>query len=134
MTYRSTVLLLCPAAIAGVAAWLRALKWQSQSTAVLREIRKSAKESVAETRALHRTLRRQRGAINDIHRYLVPVSKGVDSLCANSSATLRSSYTCSAQLHTWPLLITRDDLMECAAKSISESAITIAGALPRVIG
>jgi hypothetical protein len=34
------------------------------------------KENVAETRALHRTLRHQRGAINDIRRYLVPVTKG----------------------------------------------------------
>ena len=76
MTYGSKVLLLCPAAIAGVAALLCAVTQQRKSTAVLGEIRNCVKESVAETRALHRTLRRQRGAINDIHRYLVPVTKG----------------------------------------------------------
>ena len=75
MITRSTALLICPA-IAAVAALLCALNRQRESTAVLGEIRDSVKESVAETRALHHSLRRQRGAVNDIHRYLVPVSKG----------------------------------------------------------
>jgi hypothetical protein len=76
MTYRSKVLLLCPAAIAGLATLLYAGLQQRKSTTVLGDIRNYVKENVAETRALHRTLRRQRGAINDIHRYLVPVTKG----------------------------------------------------------
>ena len=76
MTYRSKVLLLCPAAIAGVAALLYAVIRKRQSTDLLGDIHTCLKENVAETRALHRTLRRQRGAINDIHRYLVPVTKG----------------------------------------------------------
>ena len=75
MITRSTALLICPA-IAGLAAWLCVLKRQGNSTTVLGEIRDSVKENLAETRALHHTLRRQRGAVNDIHRYLVPVSKG----------------------------------------------------------
>jgi hypothetical protein len=74
MTYGSKVLLLCPAAIAGLTALLYA--GIRQRNAVLGEISTGIKENVAETRALHRTLRHQRGAINDIHRYLVPVTKG----------------------------------------------------------
>jgi hypothetical protein len=73
MNYRSAVLLLCPAAIAAL---LYAVHLQSKSTAILGDIRDSVKETVAETRAVHRTLRRQRGAINGIHSYLVPVTKG----------------------------------------------------------
>ena len=70
------VSLLCPAAIAGIAALLYAVTRQRQSTDLLGDIHNCLEENVAETRALHRTLRRQRGAINDIHRYLVPVTKG----------------------------------------------------------
>jgi hypothetical protein len=77
MTDRSKVLLLCPAAIAAVAAVLYAVNRQRQSTDLLGDIHQSMKENVAETRALHRTLRHQRGAVNDIHRYLVPVTKRV---------------------------------------------------------
>ena len=76
MTYRSKVLLLCPAAIAGLASLLYAGLQQRKSTTVLGDIRNYVNENVAETRALHRTLRHQRGAINDIHSYLVPVTKG----------------------------------------------------------
>jgi hypothetical protein len=76
MTYGSKVLLLCPAAIAGVSALIYAISRQRQSTDLLGGIHNCLKENVAETRALHRTLRRQRGAINDIHRYLGPVTKG----------------------------------------------------------
>ena len=76
MTYGSKVLLLCPAAIAGIAALLYAVTRQRQSTDLLGDIHNCLEENVAETRALHRTLRRQRGAINDIRRYLVTVTKG----------------------------------------------------------
>jgi hypothetical protein len=76
MTHRPTALLLFPAAAVGLAALLYALTRHRKSSAVIGEIRDSMKETLAETRALHRTLRHQRGAINDIHRYLVPVSKG----------------------------------------------------------
>ena len=73
MRLRSTALLLCPAA-AGLAALLYALTWHRNSSAVLGEIRDSIKEGGAGTRAPHRTLGHQRGAIHDIHQYLVPVS------------------------------------------------------------
>ena len=76
MNDRSTVLFLSSAGIAGLAALLCAAGWLRRSTAVLTEIRDSLREGVAEARALHHTLRRQRGAINDIHRYLIPVPKG----------------------------------------------------------
>jgi hypothetical protein len=62
--------------VAALAALLVALRRQRESTAALGEIGESMRDSVKETRALHNTLRRQRGAINDIHRYLIPVSKG----------------------------------------------------------
>jgi len=80
MTDRSKVLLLCPAAIVGVAALLYAVTRRRRSTDLLGDIHQSMRENVAETRALHRTLRRQRGAVNEIHRYLVPVTKGVSKL------------------------------------------------------
>ena len=76
MTNRSIVFLLCPTAIASFAALLYPAERLRESHTLLGEIRDSFKESVAETHALHRTLRHQRGAINDIHRYLFPVSKG----------------------------------------------------------
>ncbi len=75
MTHRT---LLCPAAIAGLAALVYVLYRHREPNAILGEIRDSLKENVTETRALHRTLRRQRGAINEIHRYLVPVTKGLE--------------------------------------------------------
>ena len=75
MTFRSKVLLLCPAA-AGLAALLYAANRQCKAITLLGDIRTGMKENVAETHALHRTLRRQRGAINGIHHYLVPVTKG----------------------------------------------------------
>lgn len=48
---------------------------ESPST-VLDEIRDSIRDNVVETKALHRTLRHQRGAVNDIHQYIMAVSKG----------------------------------------------------------
>ena len=47
-----------------------------EPSAVLAEIRDSIRDNV-ETRALHRTLRHQRGAVNDIQQYVLAVSKGV---------------------------------------------------------
>ena len=61
---------------AGLAALMCALGRQREMTAALGEINESLKESAQDTRALHNTLRRQRGAVNDIHRYLMAVSKG----------------------------------------------------------
>jgi hypothetical protein len=75
MTHLSTALLLCPAAVAGLAALLYTLTRLRRSSAMLGQIRDSMNETLAETRALHRTLRHQRGAINGIHHYLT-VSKG----------------------------------------------------------
>ena len=77
MTFRSKVLLLCPVA-AGLAALLYVANRQCKAITLLGDIRTGMKDNVAETHALHRTVRRQRGAINGIHRYLVPVTKGVE--------------------------------------------------------
>jgi hypothetical protein len=74
MTFRSKLLLLCPAA--GLAALLYVANRQCKAITLLGDICTGMKENVAETHALHRTLRHQRGAINGIHRYLVPVTKG----------------------------------------------------------
>ncbi|MNC68555.1 hypothetical protein D3C75_1191640 [compost metagenome] len=52
------------------------------------------------------------------------------TLSTKASATLRSTYTRSAQLQTWPVLITREATMAFTARSRSASASTIAGALP----
>ena len=60
MTYRSKVLLLSPAAIAGLTALIYAANRHRKATALLSDIRNDLKENVAETRALHRTLRHQR--------------------------------------------------------------------------
>jgi hypothetical protein len=73
MNYRSTAMLPCPAANAVL---VYAVTRRRGSTAVLADIRSTLKEELAETRALHRILRKQRGAINGIHQYIVPVSKG----------------------------------------------------------
>ncbi len=55
MTYRSKVLLLCPAAVAGLTALIYAANRHRKATALLSDIRNDLKENVAETRALHRT-------------------------------------------------------------------------------
>jgi hypothetical protein len=68
--------LLWPVAVTGLAALLYAVNQHRRSAIVLEQIRDSVQDNTLQTRALHRTLRRQRGAINDIHRYLLPVSKG----------------------------------------------------------
>lgn len=39
-------------------------------------ISNSIEQTLAETQAIHKTLRRLRGAINEIYKYLLPVSKG----------------------------------------------------------
>ena len=78
MNERSPALFLYPAAIAGFAALLYAINRRRRSAAILVQIRDVLKQNIAETRALHRTLRRQRGAINDIRGYFIPpVSKRV---------------------------------------------------------
>lgn len=77
MNDRSNVLLLSSAVIAGVAALFCAARRLCWSTAALGEIRDSVKENLAETRTVHKLLRRQRGAINQMHQYLMPVPKGV---------------------------------------------------------
>jgi hypothetical protein len=68
--------LLWPVAVVGLAALFYAVKQHRRSLLVLEQIRDSVQNNAIQTHALHRTLRRQRGAINDIHRYLLPVSKG----------------------------------------------------------
>ena len=51
-----------------------------EPSAVLDEIHDSIRDNVIETRALHRTLRHQRGAVNDVHQYVVVVSRGAKNL------------------------------------------------------
>ena len=53
------------------------LRQHRPSAEVLGQIRDAVENNLAETRATHHTLRRQRGAINDIRNYSIPVSKGV---------------------------------------------------------
>lgn len=69
--------LLWPVALTGLVALLYAINQHRRSALLLEQIRDSVQDNAIQTRALHRTLRRQRGAINDIHHYLLPVPKGL---------------------------------------------------------
>jgi uncharacterized protein HemX len=53
-----------------------------EPSTVLSEIRDSIRDNVVETKALHRTLRHQRGAVNDIQQYVMAVSKGAEKLAS----------------------------------------------------
>jgi hypothetical protein len=62
--------------LVSLTALLYAVNQHRRSVLVLEQIRDRVQNNAIQTRVLHRTLRRQRGSINDIHRYLMPVSKG----------------------------------------------------------
>jgi hypothetical protein len=50
---------------------------QGASAKEIRQIHNIVEKNFAETQAMHRNLRRARGAVNQIHQYLEPVTKGV---------------------------------------------------------
>ena len=53
---------------------------QGASAKEIRQIYKLVVKNLNETEATHRTLRRARGAVNQIHQYLAPgVTKGVEN-------------------------------------------------------
>jgi hypothetical protein len=72
MKDRSSVLLITPLAIAAVFGLICKLRKQGASADKLKLIRQAVEKHLAETKAMHHTLRRQRGAINQLHQYIVP--------------------------------------------------------------
>lgn len=73
---RRHAFLLCPAAVAVGITLLHLTRHREPSPLTVSEAGNNLRQLLAEARALHRTLRRQRGAINDIHKYLIAVPKG----------------------------------------------------------
>ena len=73
---RRHAFLLCPAAVAVGITLLYVTRRRQPSPLTVSEAGNTLRQLLAEARALHRTLRRQRGAINDIHKYLITVPKG----------------------------------------------------------
>jgi hypothetical protein len=64
----------CPAvALLTAAAALALLAWTGKRRArQIRQIRTTVEQNLAETRLMHRHLRRLRGAVNQMHQYLNP--------------------------------------------------------------
>ena len=56
-------------------------------------IRQAVEKNLAETQAMHHNLRRQRGAINQMHRYLIPSTKGVKNPTSINSLKSRPDLT-----------------------------------------
>ena len=75
MKDRSPVLLITPLAIAAVFGLICKLRKQGASADELKLIRQAVEKNLAETQAMHRDLRRQRGALNQLHHYIGPVPK-----------------------------------------------------------
>ena len=71
----------CPAValLTATVAALALLAWTGKRRACqLQQIRTAVEQNLAETRLMHRPLRRMRGAVNQMHQYLnPPVPKGV---------------------------------------------------------
>ena len=65
-----------PAALAGIAALLYAAACHRQSTNLLRKLAGRLEPDIASTHETYRVLKRQRSATEEIHEYLVPVTKG----------------------------------------------------------
>jgi hypothetical protein len=76
MKQRHAELLLYPAALAGLAAFLYALNWRHDSTSMLREIRATLKQNGNKAHQASELLDKQRHAIERIHHHLMPVTKG----------------------------------------------------------
>ena len=53
------------------------LRRQRASAKEIRQIHTIVARNLAETEAVHRNLRRTRGAVNQLHQYLMPDPKGV---------------------------------------------------------
>jgi hypothetical protein len=50
---------------------------QRASATEIRQIHDIAARNLAQTEQVHRILRRTRGAVNDLHQYVMPETKGV---------------------------------------------------------
>ena len=53
------------------------LRQQGATSEQIKLIHQAVDKNLRETEELHRTLRRTRGAVNQIHQYLLPVQKGM---------------------------------------------------------
>jgi type II secretory pathway pseudopilin PulG len=74
----AVALLTAAAAAATLFAWMRRRGRQRARDRQLQQIRTTVEQNFAETRLMHRHLRRLRGAVNQMHQYLnPPVPKGV---------------------------------------------------------
>lgn len=73
MKDRTCVLLITPLAIAAL---FYDLRQQRASAKEIKLIRQTVEKNLAETQAMQHNLRRQRGAVNQMHRYLLPSQKG----------------------------------------------------------
>jgi hypothetical protein len=76
MKQRPAELLLYPAVLAGLAAFLYALNWRHNSATMLHEIRATLKQNGNKTHQASELLSKQHRAIKEFHAYLLPVTKG----------------------------------------------------------
>ena len=76
MKDRTCVLLMTPLAIAALFATIYNLRKQGATAKEIQLIRQTVEVNLAETQAMQHNLRRQRGAVNQMHRYLLPSQKG----------------------------------------------------------
>jgi hypothetical protein len=70
------VLIMTALAIAALFGVIYKLRKQGASAKEIKLIRQAVEKNLAETQAIDHNVRRQRGAINQMHRYLVPLQKG----------------------------------------------------------
>jgi len=77
MKGRSFDLVITPLAIAALFAMIYELRKQGASAKEIKLIRQVVEKNLAETQTMQGTLRRTRGAVNQIHQYIDPVPKGV---------------------------------------------------------
>jgi len=77
MKDRTCVLLITPVAIAALFGMIYKCREQGAFTKEIKLIRQSVEKNLAEIQAIHHNLRRQRGAVNQMHQYLLPSQKGV---------------------------------------------------------
>ena len=75
MNDRSSALVVTPLAIAALFGMIYALREQGASAKEIKLVRQAVEKNLAETQAMHHNLRRQQGAVNQMHRYLIPVTK-----------------------------------------------------------
>ena len=77
----STPIVVSTVSIAVLFGLLCKLVRQGASAKEIRQIHKIVAKNLAETEAMHHTLRRTRGAVNQMHQYIAPppVTKGVEN-------------------------------------------------------